>query len=365
MFGKKTTMWEITFVLLYLFFSAKVLISTTTIDSTYSDFLKYFYTALFFGVMFFSSIFIKKTELIFFVFIGFFCLLTFFISKSAAIYASMVMVFLSIISQRIEYKKISLLCLIGNLCLVIITLPFLLQSDTQYMSDYRYGLRYTYGFYHPNYTGIVLLYMYISLCWFFSNYINKKIICFILYTITIIPIILIIDATKARTAEILLFLYYIAIAISIVIKDLKVRKVSFIAVFLSIALILIFQFYTAINYSNGGLNILNEILAGRVSLSSYVYQNFGIPPLLYGLNIESYEPIDFFFIELFYTNGLLISILLIGIVLIKVKEAQLTLSELLIVLVCIVTTLTQRFILVPCFGYALFIIFSKRDIVNE
>ncbi|EMM6760155.1 hypothetical protein ROS60_002003 [Pluralibacter gergoviae] len=365
MLDKKATSWDFMFVLLYVFFSAKVLVSTTTIDPSYSDFLKYFFTILFFGVMGISAIFINKKELFFFTVIGLFCLLTFFISKSAAIYASMVMVFLSIVSKRIDHKKISLLCLVGNFLLVLIILPFLLQSNTQYMVDYRYGLRYTFGFYHPNYTGIVLLYMYISLCWFFSNYIQRRIICFLLYTIIVIPIVFIIDTTKSRTAEFLLLIYYISISISIIFNKKSLRKLSFIAIALSIILIIGFQFYTAMNYSNGGLIFLNEILAGRISLSSYVFQNFGLPPFLYGLNIESYEPIDFFFIELFYTNGVLVSSILVFLVLIKVRNIQLSISELIIILVCIITTLTQRFILVPCFGYALFIIFSKRNIENE
>ena len=88
MLDKKATSWDFMFVLLYVFFSAKVLVSTTTIDPSYSDFLKYFFTILFFGVMGISAIFINKKELFFFTVIGLFCLLTFFISKSCLLYTS-------------------------------------------------------------------------------------------------------------------------------------------------------------------------------------------------------------------------------------------------------------------------------------
>jgi hypothetical protein len=40
--------WDVIFVFIYVLFSSKILISATTIEQSYSDFMKYLYTFLFF-----------------------------------------------------------------------------------------------------------------------------------------------------------------------------------------------------------------------------------------------------------------------------------------------------------------------------
>ncbi len=70
--------WDVIFVFIYVLFSSKILISATTIEQSYSDFMKYLYTFLFFCIMGVSALKIKKTELLFFGIIGFICLITFF-----------------------------------------------------------------------------------------------------------------------------------------------------------------------------------------------------------------------------------------------------------------------------------------------
>ena len=63
--------WDVIFVFIYVLFSSKILISATTIEQSYSDFMKYLYTFLFFCIMGVSALKIKKTELLFFGIIGF------------------------------------------------------------------------------------------------------------------------------------------------------------------------------------------------------------------------------------------------------------------------------------------------------
>lgn len=52
--------WDVIFVFIYVLFSSKILISATTIEQSYSDFMKYLYTFLFFCIMGVSALKIKK-----------------------------------------------------------------------------------------------------------------------------------------------------------------------------------------------------------------------------------------------------------------------------------------------------------------
>lgn len=353
--------WDVIFVFIYVLFSSKILISATTIEQSYSDFMKYLYTFLFFCIMGVSALKIKKTELLFFGIIGFICLITFFLSKSAAIYATLVVIFISFIVKRIDYRKVSFLCLVGNFIIAGMIVPFLFSSDIQSTFDYRYGLRDTFGFYNPNYAGIILLFIYISVCWFLGDFLSNSLICFILYTILLPVIFIAIEKTISRTSELLLVIYYLMIVCSLLTKKIKVRRLSSIVFFIAFVLIITFQFYTAINYTPVLMSDLNSSFAGRLSLSNYLYQGVGLPNIFYGTNIEQYQPIDFFFIELVYTNGWFVSIWITYLYFKCLMRINISISEMAVIMACIATALTQKVILIPCCAYLIYIVFSKRE----
>lgn len=353
--------WDVIFVLLYVLFSAKVLISATTIDQSYSDFMKYIYTFCFFCVMGGSALKLSKKELMFFFIIGFFCLLTFVISKSAAIYATLVVIFMAFVAKRIDSKKVSSLCLLGNVVVAVMIIPFLYFSEIQSIFDYRYGFRVTFGFYNPNYAGVVLLYIYISIGWFIGDFVKSSFYKFLLYSIFAPVILLLMEKTISRTFELLLVSYYMMIVFSTFAKNLKLRKISAVAFFVTMLFIIIFQFYTAINFTPALMGDLNGTFAGRLSLSSYLYQGVGLPKMFYGVNIEQYQPIDFFFIELFYSNSIFISLWVIYLCFRRLLQIKLDVVETTIIMCCIITTLTQKVILIPCFAYFVYIIFSNRE----
>lgn len=57
--------------------------------------------------------------------------------------------------------------------------------------------------------------------------------------------------------------------------------------------------------------LLNQALTGRIWFSWQMFQAVGLPNPLFGMNIEPYKPVDFFFIAMFYSAGGIASVVML------------------------------------------------------
>lgn len=67
--------------------------------------------------------------------------------------------------------------------------------------------------------------------------------------------------------------------------------------------------------SNPALDVLlNQALTGRIWFSWQMFQAVGLPNPLFGMNIEPYKPVDFFFIAMFYSAGGIASVVMLFVI---------------------------------------------------
>ncbi|HHO0222867.1 hypothetical protein [Klebsiella quasipneumoniae] len=358
--SEQKSTWITLFFLTYVIFCSKVLISQVIIDQTYADLLKYTYTGLFFVLLGFTTAKVNLKEKALLGGLSIFCILSFLINKTAWLYALIVIVILALQCSRIYLKAICQCVFYGNVCILILIIPFLFNADSLYMTDDRYGERLALGFQQANITAMFLVFIYVSFTWFlhmqFKGGLYKVVISFF----TLLAILFIIDLTKSRTSEVLLIIYYIGVTLSFIFKRSHFNRFYFTALVSLLICIVGFQFYTAFNYSSNLLP-LNIIFSGRLSFSNYLYQSVGIPNILFGIDTEPYNPIDFFFIAFVYGAGLVVSLFIMMIFIWKLRLLQCDLFAINIILLCLLTTLTEKQLLTPFCCLFLYIVYAKKQ----
>ncbi|HHQ4289414.1 TPA: hypothetical protein ACSP2C_004683, partial [Escherichia coli] len=82
-------------------------------------------------------------------------------------------------------------------------------------------------------------------------------------------------------------------------------------------------------------------------LSSFLYQGVGLPKFIYGIDIEPYSPIDFFFIAYFYSLGIGLSLFLLLIFIKRLSNIKFNLALFAICIGGLLSTLTERQFLIP------------------
>lgn len=360
MVSENKSTWGILFFLTYVIFCSKVLISQVIIDQTYADLLKYTYTGLFFILLILTAIKLSFKEKLVLSVLSVFCVISFLISKTAWLYALIVIVILAMQCSRLVLKIVCQYIFYGNICISILIIPFLLNADSLYMHDDRYGERLTLGFQQANITAMFLVFMYVSFVWYLHEKFKGRLYKFLASFFTLLLALYLIDLTKSRTSEVLLVIFFVGVVFSFIFEKYRFNRWYYISLVIMLLSIIVFQFYTAINY-NSSMVPLNIIFSGRISFSSFLYQSVGLPRLLYGIDTEPYNPIDFFFIAFFYGSGLFISISLIYIFIKKLKTLDCDLFAINIIILCLFTTLTEKQLLTPFCCLILYIVYAKKN----
>lgn len=188
----------------------------------------------------------------------------------------------------------------------LVMLPFLLLfSNSLYFHDDRY-IRLTLGLNNPNTLAVLIFVLYsaILLCINEVSERNKQFVYYFFTTLILSPIILL---TYSRT---LIFLFFILLFYFPFreVRMFKISKLTNIFIFTTVA---IAQFYLVIAfYNNNGLAfILDKFLSGRIWYSYLLLRDTGVPGLITGMDISNYLPIDFFFVNLVYSSGVLFFII--------------------------------------------------------
>lgn len=216
------------------------------------------------------------------------------------------------ISINLNLKYILSIVLSVNIILFLFIIPFIFISGEFYMTDLRYNAeRFTLGFSSPNTMAQYLVMIYLTICLYTYKYCNKG-IYFVSAVISFIIIFTLIYLSVSRTGLALLISAFFGMMTLGLLKndskDVRFLKTIYIVALISICVL---QLYLVLGYTTGGaFRIFNILLSGRLSMPHYMYLALGYIPIINGVNIDPYLPIDFYFIRMIFSLGFLISIVL-------------------------------------------------------
>jgi hypothetical protein len=119
--------------------------------------------------------------------------------------------------------------------------------------------------------------------------------------------------------------------------------------------------------SNPALDVLlNQALTGRIWFSWQMFQAVGLPNPLFGMNIEPYKPVDFFYIAMFYSAGGIASVVMLSCYFQLLGNMR-RLSRFMrwVVAVFLLTTFTETYFLVPVFNVSLLLLCRGKEMINS
>lgn len=342
----------------YISSNIAVIISKIGIEQDYLTFIRYSFLIISLAIMGFSSFLLNTKEKYFLAFTLSSCVLTLYFSHSTWSILLLSCSYLCIYCKRIEIKDLAKSIFISNCILFLFAIMFIFLSDVWGSFDPRYGIRVTYGFTSPNIPAMYMLSFYISVNFFLHYIVRNKSISILFSTFAFIISYSLIDPTISRTSLGFLFISYILYLMTIFFDWWSFKKIYSIFTVVFVSFVAVFQLYVAFNY-NSALSGLNILLSNRIGLSSMLYQAVGYPKFLYGIDIEPYTPLDFFFIAYFYSTGWFCGVFYFYIFMKKLLSTKINIVTFGILLSCLLSTITERQFLIPLCSVALFIVFSK------
>lgn len=249
----------------------------------------------------------NKKEKVIFIIVTLFFLLNFLLNSNVYFFWCFIAFPLLVFYSRITNKLAITILSLSLLLAWAIFLPFeLFFSDNIFFIDDRY-IRLSLGLKNPNTLALVTFILYtLLLCW--VSYINHFTIKMLLLLIISICIFTILWYTVSRTfiaTSILAFLFFL-----IQNHDSLIPKRK--SYLLLLFFIIVFQLTSTFYYNNNNiLAALDSLLSWRILLANFMYENLGSPNILLGYDIQTYKPIDFFFINLLYSSGWLFFLIFI------------------------------------------------------
>ncbi len=265
-----------------------------------------------------------------------------------------------VLFSRINVKLTVSILLASFLFALICYFPFqLFFSESFVFEDARY-LRYTFGFINPNgFAMCLLLFQSLIYFWVINNNTlrhNAKIFFIIVGGLLITSLILL---SKSRTYLLLSLLLSIMTLIYIV----KYYSFSKTIIVISLLSVFAFQWCSTIKFEDYAIfQYINSFLSGRVWLSHHMYNEIGYPDLLFGKDIEVFQPIDFFFIAFNYTNGfILASILILYCLALFCTSTEFKGYVTILAFVFVLVSLTEGVFNIPLINYVFLLLYKHRN----
>lgn len=346
------------FLTCYFFSSLAVVVAKIGLEQDYINFLRYSFLILSILIMAFTTVFLSFREKVVIAVTVISCGLTILLSHSTWSIVLINSLYLVMYSRRLKLQNIANAIIIGNIGILICTLPLLSFSDSWGSFDPRYGIRSTYGFTSPNIVAMYLFSMYTGLMLYLYACIKSKSVAILLLTFFLVMFFILINDTVSRTSLFFLILSYFVFLFSLFFSWKKNRVILSYCSALFVIMILIFQVYTSFNY-NAELGAINLALSNRIGLSSFLFQGVGFPNAIYGIDIEPYSPIDFFYIAYIYSLGYFLSAFLLILFIIRLCSIKMNMAIFAICIGGLLSTLTERQFLIPLCSIMLYIIYSK------
>ncbi|MBV6693114.1 hypothetical protein [Serratia quinivorans] len=247
---------------------------------------------------------------------------------------------------------------------IFMVAPYLLYSGSFVYFDERYGDRLTLGFHNPNTMAYYLFSLFtMALCLLDKSRFEKPARNLVAFIISLIltPILAYSYSRTYLVLSLLLLLLFLISPLFHLSPGTKTCRILMLS-------LLAFQFFSVILW---GINpdidaLVNKALTGRIWFSWKMFQSLGPPNLLFGGNIESYKPIDFFYFAMSYSAGILSSSILLYIYYkLLGNMPELSVFMRWVVVFYLFTTLTETYFLVPVFNISLLLLYGQKNINTQ
>lgn len=296
----------------------------------------------------------------------FFCFFVFFniYFGNKSYFNYLVTVSLLVLAAQVPWVK-----LIESVFFIYISNVFLLFALSFFVNDLfflddRFGYRLAAGFANPNTFSLYLIILYsVSILYLEQLAVTKGVLSItslLLYLFLFVLVYL----SFSRTGMALLSIFFILHQLSLLFKKsrLSIKRtyvyIAFVLLFLSIAS---FQIISIVLFeSSTVVKTIDRLLSARVWYSYTLVEELGMPSA-FGVNIEKYLPIDFYFINLIYSFGYVSSIVFICFIFKKIFKTKITLFMGATLIVFTLLTLTESLFSVLFYSTALLIIFHKQE----
>lgn len=286
------------------------------------------------------------------------------ISGNNGLYNYLILFVVLGLTISLDLKYILTVILSTNIILFLIILPFIFIAGQFFMIDLRYNdERFTLGFGSPNTMSQYLLMLYLSLSLYTYRYTTGKGVFFLTTTIAFSFFFVLIYLSISRTGLALLSMAFLGMIAFGLIKesDGNNKKIKIIYIISMLAICLI-QIYTMLNYPTGGVyTVLNGVLSGRLSMSSYMYLITGYIPLVNGINIEPFLPIDFNFIKMIFSIGIIVSIIFFVIYIKQFNKKRYSPIGVVILFVGLASSFTESYFAVFFLNISILMVYSKSE----
>ena len=350
--------WRISFLFCYILYAYKTVIVNTVIDPNTGDFLKVTLTLLLFMVFALVFLIINKKEKIFLLILLLYAVVNYAIYKTTATYPVLIMCFFVFMAKRIPIQKIINDVFISNIVVIFISLPLFVFIDQYYIADPVYGERLTLGFVSPNTISILITSLFFSFNLFVSTKTRDPMHKVLWVIISCILCMLVIYETKSRTSGLILFLGFLGFIYASFSKEHRdTKNYSLFAVY--VLIIICVQLLSVFFFRDKAWLIpLNYLLSGRVFLGNVMFEGIGYPSFVHGIDITNYLPIDFFYLYLFYSCGVIYSIALIVIVYYSIRKRVLSKTIYISIFCYSMFTITESQFLIPLYNLSILLIYA-------
>ncbi|HEJ7119121.1 hypothetical protein FHU12_1363 [Serratia marcescens] len=247
---------------------------------------------------------------------------------------------------------------------LLMVIPYAFYTNGFVYLDERYGNRLTLGFDNPNTLAYYSFAFFATLlCLIDHAKLTRgmKNIASLVVSALILPVLM---YSYSRTCFMLALLMLLLFWLAPLLRVAPNRKVCIVLTLVIVG----FQFASVMRWgSNPALDVLlNQALTGRVWFSWQMFQAVGLPNPLFGMNIEPYKPVDFFFIAMFYSAGGIASVVMLFCYFHLLGNMR-SLSRFMrwVVVVFLLTTLTETYFLVPVFNVSLLLLCRGKEMINS
>ena len=278
-------------------------------------------------------------------------------------YEFLVAISICVLSKEIPWRDLIKYILVIHLIVIVMAAPFLFFCDYFFIMDDRFGPRFTGGFDNPNTIGQYLIMLLSVLSLWISEYCRGRKLQVLIFLFIFLYIILCLYLTYSRTSLILAIAMGGAFIFTRMLNYSKRTSKYFFIFPVLLIIIVTFQFYGIINFgSNWYLSLANEIFTSRLWFGNLLYNALGLPGIFNGQNIDNYLPIDFYFIRMCYSVGILYFVAMCLVFLYALKRSRVDIYMWIVLFLMLIDTLTETYFSVPFYSISMFIIFNKTNI---
>ncbi|EMB2320144.1 O-antigen polymerase [Proteus mirabilis] len=269
-----------------------------------------------------------------------------------------------ILASKIKWENILKIIIFSNIITIIFICFSAYFSEYYFLEDDRFGERFTAGFDNPNTLGQYSLMLFTVTALFSELKIKEITTRLFIVSVIFIIILTILYLTYSRTSLLLSVLFYFLFLICTIYKKsnqfLPRKKIKTLLFLFSFSIIII-QFYFILFFKiDSFLYEVNDLLTSRLWFGNILFNSIGFPNFFIGTNIEEYLPIDFYFIQIIYSFGLIPFSILYFMITKKFFNTKITLLMGCTLFVMLLETMTETYFSVPFYSIALFIIYSKK-----